>query len=168
MKKVLVTGNIGSGKTTLCKKLSKILNLPAYHFDQVAWQPNWMRPTPEQKITKTNQLLAKNEWVIDAVSKELMESADTIIFLDFPRRISAWRTLKRNIQCRFGTRPEMPENCPDFKHLPFIIRIIWNFPKKQTPWILEAMDRMKHQKRIVHIRKNKDLRTFMRTVDIHS
>ncbi|WP_350357200.1 EutP/PduV family microcompartment system protein, partial [Escherichia coli] len=43
MKKILISGNIGSGKTTLCKRLSSLLSIPAYHFDQVAWQPNWKR-----------------------------------------------------------------------------------------------------------------------------
>ncbi|MDO8649162.1 MAG: AAA family ATPase [Candidatus Peregrinibacteria bacterium] len=168
MKKVLITGNIGSGKTTLCKKLSKILNIPAYHFDQIAWKPKWQRPLPEHREAMTKELIQKNEWVIDAVSKELMENADTIIFLDFPRWINVWRTLKRNIQCGFRTRSEMPADCPDYKHLPFIIRVIWSFPHKQNPWILEALDRMKHQKRIVHIRNNKELKSFMRTVDTHS
>ncbi len=161
MKRILVTGNIGSGKTTLCKKLSSMLGISAYHFDQVAWQANWKRPTPEQREAKTRQLMEKTEWVIDGVSKELMERADTIIFLDFPRVVCAWRTLKRNILCRFGTRPEMPANCPDYKHLSFIIRIIWCFPRKQNPWILEAMEKMKHQKNVVHIRTNEELSVFM-------
>ena len=164
MKRILVTGNIGSGKTTLCKKLSSMLGIPAYHFDQVAWQASWKRPTPEERETKTRQLLEKTEWVIDGVSKELMECADTIVFLDFPRVVCAWRTLKRNIQCRFQTRPEMPANCPDYKHLPFITRIIWCFPRKQNPWILEAMDRMRYQKRVVHIQNNAERQVFIESV----
>ena len=163
-KKILVTGNIGSGKTTLCKTLSSILDIPAYHFDQIVWRPHWQRPLPADKERMTNELLQKKEWVIDAVSERLMEGADTIIFLDFPRRVSAWRTLKRNIWCRFRTRPEMPDHCPDCKQLPFIIRVIWSFPSKQTSWILEKMNAMKDMKHIVHIRNNQELRRFMETV----
>lgn len=161
MKKVLVTGNIGSGKTTLCKRLSSAFNLPAYHFDQIVWQPRWKRPLSEERERMTKELLAKNEWVVDGVSKEVMESADTIIFLDFPRWISAWRTLKRNLQCCFRTRPEMPADCPDYKNLPFIARIIWNFPRKQNPWILKEMAKARGTKTIIHIRSNKDLQKFL-------
>ncbi len=109
--------------------------------------------------------MEKEEWVIDGVSQELMESADTIVFLDVPRWICVWRTLKRNIQCCFRTRPEMPANCPDYKNLLFIIKIIWIFPRKKNPWILEEMEKMKHKKWVVHIRNNAELRVLMETVN---
>ncbi len=62
----------------------------------------------------------------------------------------------------------MPENCPDYKNLHFILRVIWNFPKKQNPWILEAMEIMKDQKHVVHICNNKELKAFMKTLANHS
>lgn len=164
-RKILITGNIGSGKTTLCRKVSAILGIPAYHFDQIAWKENWQRPSPEERKAMTDALIGKGEWVIDAVSKELMQEADTIVFLDVPRRVSFWRVLKRNVQHGFRTRPEMPEGCPDIKQLPFIIRIIWTFRQKQNPWILEGMENMKDRKKVVHIRNNVELHEYMNSME---
>lgn len=163
-RKILITGNIGSGKTTLCRVLSKKLDLPAFHYDQIVWQSQWVKASQEDRVRRTQELARNDAWVIDAVSKDLMLAADTIIFLDVPRHVSAWRTLKRNIQCRFRTRPEMPVDCPDYKQIPFIIRIIWKFPSTQRPWILCMMGEVKDRKTVVHIRKNRELQAFMRTL----
>ncbi len=163
-RKILITGNIGSGKTTLCRALSESLGLPAFHYDQIVWQPGWKKSLPDDRSALTQQLAEKNEWVIDAVSKQLTQAADTIIFLDFPRSVCAWRTLKRNIQCRFRTRPEMPADCPDYKQIPFIIRIIWKFPTTQRPWILGMMDEMRLRKTVVHIQHQRQLQDFLATL----
>lgn len=144
--------------------MSKMTGIPAYHFDQVAWEAGWTRPSADKKEIMTQNLADTQKWVIDGVSQALMESADTIIFLDYPRMTCIWRMIKRNIACGFRTRSEMPADCPDYRQLPFIFRVIWSFPKKQNPWILEEMDSMKSWKHIVHIRNNPELRSFIQSV----
>ena len=41
MKKIMIIGCCGSGKTTLAKKLSNKLNLPLIHLDKLNWRDNW-------------------------------------------------------------------------------------------------------------------------------
>ncbi len=166
MRKIFVTGNIGSGKTTLCRKLSTRLNIPTYHFDQIVWLPGWKRRSQKQRDTITQQLLNREEWIIDGVSVSdlLMDPADTFIFLDFPRWICFWRMIKRNIQCRFKSRPEMPVDCHDYRNIFLIIRAIWSFPRKHNPWVLAAMEKMKAEKHIIHIRNNHELNIFLGSI----
>jgi hypothetical protein len=53
------------------------------------------------------------------------ESADLIVFLDYPRWVSFWRCAKRNWRYLFRSRPGLPENCPEIRIVPTLIRIIW-------------------------------------------
>ncbi|MFT7214503.1 MAG: adenylate kinase family enzyme, partial [Granulosicoccus sp.] len=41
--RIHVTGDAGSGKTTLGKKIGAELNLPVFGLDQVVWQPGWTK-----------------------------------------------------------------------------------------------------------------------------
>ena len=43
MKKILVIGGNGSGKTTFAKVLSEELNIPLVHIDKIARTDNWKR-----------------------------------------------------------------------------------------------------------------------------
>ena len=149
-------GNIGSGKTTLCKKLGVILDIPTYHFDQVVWQENWQKTALDVREALTKEWAARDVWVIDGVSKQFMVAADTVIFLDFPWYVCVWRTCKRNLKVLFRTRAEMPNGCSDYKVIPLIWRIIWNFKRTQNPWIIEAMA-TKPANNVFHVRSNKEL-----------
>ena len=40
MKKVIVIGGSGSGKSTFARKLRDVVGLPLYHLDNVFWNPD--------------------------------------------------------------------------------------------------------------------------------
>ncbi len=44
MKRILVIGSGGSGKTTFSKKLAERSGLPLYHLDALYWKPGWKEP----------------------------------------------------------------------------------------------------------------------------
>ncbi len=58
--KILVTGNAGSGKSSLGSKLAQSHSLPLYGLDSVVWQENWS-PTPkEERARLIKEITAKD------------------------------------------------------------------------------------------------------------
>ena len=41
MKKIVILGCAGCGKSTLAKKLGSQLNIPVLHLDTIYWKANW-------------------------------------------------------------------------------------------------------------------------------
>ncbi len=139
--KLHITGNAGSGKTTLALKLGQALNIPVASLDSVVWKKGWVSASTEERTVGEQRLMSNDCWVIEGVSKTVCESADYIIFLDVPRFVCIFRCFKRNIPYLFKSRPELPENCPEILIVPQLLKIIWNFPARARPIILETLDR---------------------------
>jgi len=102
MKRVVILGPGGSGKTTLAMRLSEITGLKLVELDKVFWGPELAATPREQWIKLQQELTAEKEWILDgdlgpydAVEVRL-QSADTIIFLDLPLMLCAWRALRRS------------------------------------------------------------------------
>ena len=51
VKKIIIAGSAGVGKSTLGKKLSKKLSIPHIELDHLFWLPDW-KPRPEQERKK--------------------------------------------------------------------------------------------------------------------
>ena len=49
IKKILIIGGPGCGKTTLSNKLSTALNIPVYHLDSFQFDSNWI-PTEKKYV----------------------------------------------------------------------------------------------------------------------
>lgn len=143
--KLHITGNAGSGKTTLARKLGEALDLPVFGLDQIVWEPGW-RKTPKERVAeRLGMLLAKPAWVIEGVSYQVVEAADIVVFLDVPRRISYVRCAKRNWPYLFRSRPELPEKCPELLILPKLIEIIWKFKANVRPTLLAETEALGNQ-----------------------
>jgi adenylate kinase family enzyme len=86
MKKIILIGSGGSGKSTLARKLGDKLEIDVYHLDALFWKPNWEGAPKDEQRKVQNDLVKKEEWIIDGNYGGTMDirlnAADTVIFLD--------------------------------------------------------------------------------------
>ncbi len=142
MKKILVIGCGGAGKSTLAKELKRFLSLPLIHLDTEFWNPGWEATPKEEWLEKVNRIVAEEEWIMDGNYLSTMDLrlsyADTVIFLDYPRRLCLWRAIKRIVLHYGKTRADMTEGCNERFDVPFF-RWIWNFKKNVALQIHEKL-----------------------------
>jgi len=135
--KILVTGNAGSGKSTLARKIGNSRDLPYFGLDTIVYKEKWQKATNDEIKKEIASLIAKKAWVIDGVSYDVMNVADVTVFLDVPRRVAYFRVARRNWRYLFKSRPGLPANCPEILIIPYLIKIIWRFPRRIRPKILD-------------------------------
>ena len=107
MRRVNVKGTSGSGKSTFAKELARRLEVPYVELDALHHGPNWSEPSAEEFRARVSAALeaAPDGWVIDgnygAVRPLVWERADTVVWLDPPRRTVMrrvlWRTVRRGV-----------------------------------------------------------------------
>lgn len=116
MERVLFAGPGGSGKSTLAREVAKRLELPLAVLDDLYYGPGLsMR---EDFVDAIDAVTGGSRWVIDSqgaplsspappIHRELMwDRADTVIWLDYPKRVVLARGFKRHLQ-RVLTRQQL-------------------------------------------------------------
>ena len=102
MKRVVVLGPGGSGKSALAVRLGKITGLPVVELDKVFWQPGLAATPHDQWVERQRALIRQDYWILDGDLgpyddvEVRLEAADTIVFLDFSLLRCAWRVLRRS------------------------------------------------------------------------
>jgi adenylate kinase family enzyme len=129
MRKVLILGCAGAGKSTLARRIGRITGLPIIHLDQHYWLPGWREPDRATWLQRVSALIAQPRWVMDGNFGGTLElrlaAADTAIFLDFPTRVCLARVLRRVIGSLGRTREDMAPGCLerfDFLFLRYVYR----------------------------------------------
>ena len=137
MKKVIVIGCPGSGKSTVSRALHNKTGIPLYHLDMMYWNAD--KTTVEKCVflERLSVVLEKDEWIIDGNYGSTMElrmaACDTVIFLDYPLDVCL-----DGIKDRRGKpRSDMPwiETEEDAEFIEFIE----NYNEQQKPKVLELL-----------------------------
>jgi len=108
MKKVIIIGCPGSGKSTFGRRLKKVTGLPLYHLDMIYWNEDQTTVPKEIFINRLKEALKSPEWIIDGNYASTMEmrlnECDTVFFLDYPTEVCI-----QGIEARKGKkRSDMP------------------------------------------------------------
>ena len=92
MHRIVVVGPGGAGKSVLARKMGERLGLPVIHLDALYWRPGWVQTPKDEWKAKVRELLSGERWIIDGnyggTAGLRMAAADTIVLLDFPRRVT--------------------------------------------------------------------------------
>ena len=101
MKRVLIYGVTGSGKTTLAERLSQATGLPWHSVDELAWEPGWVTVADDEQRRRFAEICAGDTWILDTAYAKWLDvplaSVDTIVALDYPRWVSFGRLVRRTV-----------------------------------------------------------------------
>lgn len=157
--RIHITGNAGSGKSTFARHVGDILEINVYGLDSIVWGEGWRETPMDDRRRLEEELVSKPQWIIEGVSSIARQAADYIIFLDFSRSVCYMRCVKRNWRYLFSSRPGLPDNCPEIKVIPTLVKIIWHFPYRAKLAIIRDLNMQ--GKTSITITTNKKVAQFL-------
>ena len=139
MKKIIVIGCPGSGKSTFARDLHNKTGIPLYHLDMMYWNADKTTVEKSVFLERLSCAMEQDAWIIDgnyASTMELrMAACDTVIFLDYPREVCLAGIKER----RGKPRGDMPwVECEEDAEF---VEFIKSYGDRQKPKVLELLKR---------------------------
>jgi len=170
MKRVLVIGSGGAGKSTFATRLGEKLGLQVIHLDRVYWRAGWVEPPKDEWRRTVEGLCAGGGWVMDGNYSGTLDvrlaACDTVVFLDLPRTVCLFRIVKRALKYRGTGRPDMAEGCHEQLNKDFLVFLlwVWNYPRRSRPKLLERLEEVAGRKQIYRLRSSAEAEEFLAEV----
>ena len=153
VKKVVVIGSSGAGKSVFWDPSREITGLPVIHLDKHHWRPGWTEPPKDEWRRQVEELASGDSWIMDGNFGGTMEmrlaKCDTAILLDLPRHVCTWRVIKRHWVSRTDAL-DLAADCPERVDFPFI-KWVWRFPKDTRPAVIERLSRVADSVSIIRL-----------------
>lgn len=144
MKKIIIIGCPGSGKSTFARALHDKTGIPLHHLDMMFWNAD--RTTVEKTLflERLSAAMEQDEWIIDGNYGSTIElrlaACDTVFFLDYPVDVCL-----EGIRARRGKpRSDMPWFETDEEDTEFI-EFIKSYNSESRPQVMELLEKYSHK-----------------------
>jgi adenylate kinase family enzyme len=153
VKRVVVLGRGGAGKSTLAVQLGLLAGLPVVELDKYFWSID-LTPLPvDQWTAMQRRLISAERWILDGdlgpydALQVRLNAADTVIVLDFALWRCAWRAARRSRE-KFG-----------------FWRWLISYRRRSLPAVMAAIAAHAHDAEIYLLRRPRDVRNFLARVN---
>ena len=161
MKKIIVIGCPGSGKTTFAEKLRDAVHLPLYHLDSIWHKPDRTHISREEFDNALSEIISREEWIIDGnysrTVERRMAACDTVILFDLPTQVCI-----DGITARIGKRRnDMPWVATELD--PALLREVEEFSIKDLPEIYRLLDKYGEKTKVI-FKSREDADGFIKSI----
>lgn len=162
MKKVIVIGCPGAGKSTFARKLSAKTGLPLYYLDMIWHLPDRTTLSRDEFATRLEMITSREKWIIDGNYLHTMpfrlQNCDTVFFFDLPTDVCL-----AGAEERIGKeREDMPwtDETMNEEFRQWII----DFPMQQLPVINSLLSEYKEEVKIIVFHTREEADNFINSI----
>ena len=159
MRKVIVIGCPGSGKTTFSEKLQVKTNLPLYYLDAIWHKPDKTHIPRSEFDERLHEILKEEKWIIDGNYQRTLETrlqyCDTVFLLDLPTAVCLEGAINRLGKERYDLPWIEKELSPEFREQ------IVAFSSVQLPQIYELLEKY-NDKNIIIFKSRKEMDDYLK------
>lgn len=166
LKRWLIVGPGGAGKTRFALELGRSLRLPIVHLDQHYWQPGWVQSSDDVWGRKVAELAAADAWVMDGnysgTLQLRLQRAQAVVLVDPPTIQCLWGVIRRMWFARRGGRPDLAAGCRErFIPDPQFLYYVATYKRRTRPKVLRRIGEATNV-RFHHLRGRDETRAFLR------
>ena len=183
MKRIVIIGSSGAGKSSLARELGSINKIKVYHLDRILRQRDWKEKPKETRIDIIQNLVREKQWIIDgtylSTSDLHLEVADTIIVMDMPALLCLLRIIRRHrpllhLWCAMRGHPEyhrcprrdIPMGSTDKLTLVQIWKVL-TFPFRVLRTLHQKLSNY-NSKQIFRLHSTKEVEDFVAELELHA
>ena len=161
MKKAIIIGCPGAGKTTFAEKLRDQTGLPLIYLDAIWHKPDRTHISRDEFDERLSEILSLDSWIIDGNYSRTVErrisACDTVFLFDLPTEICLAGAI-----ARLGKkRCDMP--WIDTALDPRLEQEIRDFPEKNLPAVYALLEAYREGKNVVIFKTRREADEYLRT-----
>ena len=164
MKKIIVIGCPGSGKTTFAEKLNVKIGMPLFYLDAIWHKPDRTHISREEFDKRIADIFATKEWIIDGNYNRTIEmrlkECDTVFLFDLPTEVCLQGATERLSKGRYDLPWIEKELDPEFESF------IKAFPKTTLPQIYELIEKNKAEKEIIVFKSREEADEYIKGIKL--